>query len=86
VRLHPNAKTTPLARQHLVRRVLDEGLPIAQVAGELGISARTGYKWLSRYRHGGAEALQDRTSRPYGARHAPRKAWFVASSGYDDDV
>lgn len=64
MRLHPNAKTTPLARQHLVRRVLDEGLPIAQVAGELGISARTGYKWLSRYRHGGAEALQDRTSRP----------------------
>lgn len=64
MRLHPNAKTTPLARRLLVERVLNEGQTVSQASQQLGISRRTGYKWLARYRWGGIEALGDRSSRP----------------------
>ena len=36
-----------------------------QVAAELGVSRRTVYKWLSRYRQQGFEGLRDRSSRPH---------------------
>jgi len=64
VRLHPNARTTPSARRLLVERVQEQGLTVAEASQQLGISRRTGYKWMSRYRQGGLEALRDRSSRP----------------------
>jgi transposase InsO family protein len=40
------------------------------VARQLGISRRTVYKWLARYRQGGESALHNRSSRPH---HSPRR-------------
>ena len=42
--------------------------PAATVAAGFGVSLRTARKWMSRYRHGGVEALADRSSRPKRCR------------------
>jgi hypothetical protein len=56
---HPNAWLTPLGRERLLRRHIDHGDPLAGLAAQAGISLRTAYKWLARYRSGGARALAD---------------------------
>jgi len=59
---HPNARLTPVSRERLVRRHIQDAEPLAHLAAQAGISLRTAYKWLSRYRSGGAAALVDRRS------------------------
>jgi transposase InsO family protein len=59
---HPNARLTPVSRERLVRRHIQNAEPLAYLAAQAGISLRTAYKWLSRYRCGGAAALVDRRS------------------------
>lgn len=60
---HQNARTTVHSRALMVARRA-EGRPVGQIAEELGVSARTVWKWLRRHREGGAAALANRTSRP----------------------
>jgi len=62
--VHKQARTLPASRALLVERV-HRGRRVAQVAAELGVSARTAYKWLARHRSQGAEGLHDRRSRPH---------------------
>jgi hypothetical protein len=45
-----------------VRRHIQNAEPLAHLAAQAGVSLRTAYKWLSRYRCGGASALVDRRS------------------------
>ena len=59
---HPNARLTPVSRERLVRRHIQDAEPLAHLAAQAGVSLRTAYKWLSRYRCGGAAALVDRRS------------------------
>jgi len=74
VRLHPNAKTTPYARALLVQRVLALRWAVEDAAQAAGISVRTAYRWLRRYREGGRAALEDRSSRPGRVPHrTPRR-------------
>jgi transposase len=47
----------------LVRRVLEERWTVADVAAALGVSERTVYRWLARYRAGDQQLL-DRSSAP----------------------
>ena len=61
---HQNARTTFYSRALIVQRVLKEGKSVKEVAEALGVSRRTVYKWLARYRAGGQDALHDRSSRP----------------------
>jgi transposase InsO family protein len=42
-----------------------EGANISALCRDFGISRTTAYKWLARYRAGGAEALADRSRHPY---------------------
>jgi transposase InsO family protein len=67
--IHGNAKLTPSIRLLLVRRVLEEGWKVPDVAVALGVSERTAYRWLARWR-GGDHELRDRSSRP---RRMPRR-------------
>jgi len=60
---HRNAPLTPQGRYRLVMRV-QAGRPIAHVAAEAGIARATLSKWVARYRQGGTEALEDRSSAP----------------------
>ena len=55
---HPNARLTPLGRERLLRRHIHDRCPLSVLAAEAGISLRTAYKWLARYRSGGAVALR----------------------------
>jgi transposase len=61
---HPNTRLTQKSRLRLVNQHLQDRRPLAELAAEAGISHRTAYKWLARFRSGGAAALVDRRSVP----------------------
>ncbi len=61
---HKHARLTAKGRALLVSRVLDEGWPVAIASEAAGVSKRTGFKWLARFRTEGAAGLADRSSRP----------------------
>ena len=67
--VHKNAKLTPAGRAVLVRRI-EAGERVEVVAAEMGVSRRTAFKWLKRFREEGEAGLEDRSSRPH--RH-PRR-------------
>jgi transposase InsO family protein len=66
---HKHARLTPKGRALLVSRVLDEGWTVADVSMAAGVSKRTSYKWLARFKAEGESGLLDRSSRP---KHFPR--------------
>ena len=68
--VHSLARTTPQSRALLVHRVTAQSRTVSVTAEAFGVSPRTVYKWLARYREGGLEALRDRSSRP---RRSPRR-------------
>lgn len=47
-----------------MNRVLVEGWRVAEAAQAAGISERSAYKWLARFKVGGAVMLHDRSSAP----------------------
>ncbi|WP_083779012.1 helix-turn-helix domain-containing protein [Desulfarculus baarsii] len=53
---HHDARTVAFGRELIVKRVCQEGMTTSEVARQLGISRRTAYKWLARYRQGGPAA------------------------------
>ena len=59
---HTNARLTQKGRLPLVSQHLYDHRPLADLAAEAGISLRCAYKWLARYRTGGAASLADRRS------------------------
>jgi transposase InsO family protein len=66
--LHRNAKSCPSTRKRLLHR-LRRGWDIQEAAEVAGISVRSAYKWLKRFREGGSASLRDKSSRPH---HSPR--------------
>ncbi len=67
--VHHNARLTPRGREILVRRVIEDGLRAVEAAQAAGVSERTAYKWLARYRAEGFAGLIDRSSRPSHCPH-----------------
>jgi transposase InsO family protein len=67
--IHKNARLTPQGRLLLVRRVDEVGWRMSAAPKAAGISQRQGYRWLARYRSGGATALRDRSSAPGCCKH-----------------
>lgn len=61
---HKHARLTPKGRALLVSRVLDEGWSVGAASEAAGVSKRTGFKWLARFRAEGPAGLADRSSRP----------------------
>lgn len=68
--VHKNAKLTPVGRAELVKRVLFEKQPAEEVGRAMGVSRRTVYKWVRRYKDSGIDGLVDRSSRP---QRSPRR-------------
>jgi putative transposase len=65
-------------RQRFVQAALRGLQPVAQLCREAGISRKTGFKWLARFRHLGGPGLRDRSRRP---RRSPRQTparWLKA--------
>jgi transposase InsO family protein len=73
---HQNARTTPLGRAEMVRRIVDEGRPVTEVAAGFGVSERTARKWLGRYRKEGAAGLENRSSRPKLVANRTLEPWI----------
>lgn len=69
MQIHANAKLVPSTRVLLVRRVLEERWKVAEAAAAFGISERTVYRWLARWRAGDRRLL-DRSSAP---KRVPRR-------------
>ena len=65
--IHSLARTTPASRALIVHRICQFGWSVPRAAEAAGISERTVYKWLARYRQGGSAQLQDRPSRPHSS-------------------
>ena len=68
--IHPCARTCAAGRALLVKRILELKWSVAMAAQAAGISKRTAYKWLRRFRLEGTPGLLDRSSRP---EHSPTR-------------
>lgn len=77
---HKNARLTVYGRELLVRRILEHGLPVSEAAQAAGVSTRTAYKWLKRFRHEDRAGLNNRSSRPSHCPQPPRPRASTASS------
>jgi transposase InsO family protein len=75
--IHKNARTTPQSRALLVKRVVEERWPVSAVALAFGVSERTVYKWLARYRVEGLPGLDDRRSDAHRRPHALGPVWWA---------
>ena len=73
---HQNARMTPLGRVEMVRRIVEEGRPVADVAAGFGVSERTARKWLARFRAEGAAGLENRSSRPASVANRTAEPWI----------
>ena len=60
---HANAALTPRARLRVAQLVVDQGVPIAEVAARFQVSWPTVKRWAVRYASG--DSMQDRSSRPH---------------------
>lgn len=72
---HKNARTTPLGRAEMVRRIVEEGRSAAEVAAGFGVSERTARKWVARWRKEGTAGLENRSSRPRSAADDASAFW-----------
>ena len=57
MKIHKNARLTPKGREILVCRIVNEGLRVEEAAQASGVSVRTAYKWLARYRAQGRKGV-----------------------------
>src|SRR5215210_225384 len=64
MQLHGNARTCPNSRKLLVERVLEQGWSVTAAAEAAGVTERTVWRWLRRWREEGEAGLRDRSSRP----------------------
>jgi len=75
---HKNARLTFYSRELMVRRIREEGWSVDEAASSAGVSKRTAYKWLARYRDGGAAALHNARPVPHRMRHRLAEAQIAA--------
>ena len=64
-----NARLTPFSRELMIERIREERWTAVSAAAAAGVSERTAYKWLARYRGGGAAALHNAKPVPRRVRH-----------------
>ena len=62
---HRNARLTVHGRRLLVRRVREQGMPVAHVAKAMGISRQCAHRWIARFDTEGDAGLEERSSRPH---------------------
>ena len=55
---HQNARTTWLGRAEMIRRIIEDGQPVREVARGFGISECTARKWLARFKAEGPSGLE----------------------------
>jgi transposase InsO family protein len=69
MQVHAKARLTPKGRRFVVARVLEQGWSVTAAAEAAGVSERTVFRWLGRYRTEGEAGLRDRSSAPRSIPH-----------------
>jgi transposase len=69
MKVHANAPLGPKGRLTMVLRVVERGWSLTQAAEAAGVSERTCWKWVGRYRAEGEAGLMDRSSAPRSIPH-----------------
>ena len=69
MKLHGNARTCPRSRKLLVERIESKSWSLRAAAEAAGVSERTAYRWLKRWREEGEAGLRDRSSAPKSIPH-----------------
>src|SRR4051812_50204742 len=67
--VHANAPLSPIGRRRVVDRVVDHGWSVAAAAEAAGVTERTVYRWLARFRAEGQTGLVDRRPVPLRIPH-----------------
>lgn len=62
--VHARAPLSPIGRRLVVDRVLEQGWSVIAAAAAAGVSERSVYRWLARFRREGQRGLVDRRSTP----------------------
>src|SRR4051794_28338144 len=62
--VHARAPLSPIGRRRVVDRVVVEGWSVAEAAAAAGVTDRTVFRWLARFRAGGQAGLVDRRPVP----------------------
>ena len=71
----PWKRTDPMeGRMRLVMEVESEVFQMSELCERYGVSRKTGYKWLERYRKEGVAGLQDRSRAPLHCPHRTPEA------------
>ncbi len=73
--------STVSLRQEFVTVVQQAAVSVSELCRRYGVSRKTGYKWVARYRRDGAVGLTDRSRRPHHSPHqtpAPLEVALVA--------
>jgi putative transposase len=71
----PWSLTSPMDQKMLfLTDCVRELIPIAESCRRYGISRKTGYKWIERFKEHGAQGLLDRSRRPH---HLARSSWLT---------
>jgi transposase InsO family protein len=69
MQVHARARLTPKGRGFVLARVLEQGWAVTAAAEAAGVSERTVYRWLARFRAEGERGLRDRSSAPGSIPH-----------------
>jgi transposase-like protein len=51
-----------------------EEMSVSELCSEFGVSRRTGYRWINRYKESGPEGLLNLSSKPHSCSHATPEA------------
>ena len=71
----PWNQTSPMDQRTRFALAHEDGLySMTELCARFGVSRKTGYKWLKRYRKGGLEALKDQSRAPKRCPHKTDKA------------
>lgn len=79
---HKHARLTPKGRALLVERVLDEGWSVAAASQAGGVSRRTAYKWIDRFKEANRRLREEEASQAQCQKvraSMSKFAWSAAS-------
>jgi transposase len=69
MQVHARARLTPKGRLFVVSRVLKQGWSVRAAAEAAGVTERSVWRWIARYRAQGEAGLRDRPSAPKRIPH-----------------
>ena len=87
MRAMPWPETSVVKQRHeFVLRALEPGANISDLAREHGISRKTAYKWLERFRERGVLGLEDLSRRPRSAEADLGSGRGISAAGGGQDL